>query len=156
MARRREALYTPAQRRLASFLVAAAIASWMVSRYDDEPRTFHLSPAVDASAVHAHGTGADVTLRAALTTALEKLEAHLAVSGGPFFGGAAPGLADAAVAAKLYVISIAAAHYKSFTLSASAMPRLTAYQERFFAHPAFAHTAYNPADAITGWGYARG
>ena len=53
MARRREALYTPAQRRLASFLVAAIIAIWMVSRYDDDPRTFHLSPAVDASAVRA-------------------------------------------------------------------------------------------------------
>ncbi len=104
----------------------------------------------------AQGTGADVELRAALTTALAKLEAHLTETGSAFFGGATPGLSDAAIAAKLYVISIAAAHYKAFALSPGATPNLVAYQERIYAHPAFVGAMYEPADAITGWGLARG
>lgn len=102
----------------------------------------------------APGEGADAELRAALTTALAKLDAHLGES--LYFGGAGPGLSDASIATKLYIISTAATHYKSFALDASAMPKLSAYQERIFAHPAFAETKYNPADAITGWGEARG
>mmetsp|Transcript_21287 Transcript_21287/g.52250 ORF Transcript_21287/g.52250 Transcript_21287/m.52250 type:complete len:219 (-) Transcript_21287:299-955(-) len=102
------------------------------------------------------GEGDDVALRAGLTEALAKLDAHLVTAATPFFGGVAPGLSDGLIATKLFVIDVAAKHYKSFTLDASATPALAAYQERIFAHPSFAETKYDPDDAITGWGEARG
>jgi len=102
----------------------------------------------------AAGTGADMELRTALRAALGKLEGHLAETGSPFFGGAAPGLSDTSISSKLYVISAAATHYKSFALD-NTTPLLMAYQDRMFAHPAFEKAKYDPDDAITGWGVAR-
>ena len=104
----------------------------------------------------APGEGGDAELREGLTAALTKLDAHLKATGSSYFSGAAPGFADASIATKLFVISVACAHYKAYTLDAAALPTLAAYQERIFAHPAFAETKYDPADAITGWGEARG
>ena len=104
----------------------------------------------------AAGQGADPDLRAALTTALGKLDAHLSTVGTPFFGGDQPGLSDASIATKLFVISTAAAHYKDFMLDVNAMPTLAAYYKKIGEHPAFASTVYDAADAITGWGHARG
>lgn len=102
------------------------------------------------------GEGADAELRAGLQAALTKLDAHLASSDAQFFGGAAPGLSDASIATKLFVIATACTHYKEFALDASATPALAAYYERVCKLPAFAETTYDAADAITGWAAARG
>ena len=60
------------------------------------------------------------------------------------------------MATKLFVVSVVAAHYKSFTLDAAKCPALAAYQARVFALPAFCETTYLEEDAIAGWGKARG
>lgn len=100
--------------------------------------------------------GADVELRQNLDAALAKLETLLVETQNPFFSGTHPGLADSMIATKLYVLSIAAAHYKSYTLDLAKHPALVAYEKRVAALPAFTETQYDANDAILGWGEARG
>lgn len=100
--------------------------------------------------------GEDVALKEGLDSALAALEAHLRVSGAPYFSGEAPGHADAWVATKLYALDVAGGHFKGFALDDEKLCKFAEYKVRVFALPAFTSTAYSPAEAIAGWGEARG
>lgn len=77
---------------------------------------------------------ADDGLRTNVDAALEQLEARLAQLGTPFLSGTnAPGLADCAVATKLYVLSVAGGHFKSFALPADKYPLVAKYVDASFA-----------------------
>uniref|UniRef100_A0A7S0Q412 GST C-terminal domain-containing protein n=1 Tax=Coccolithus braarudii TaxID=221442 RepID=A0A7S0Q412_9EUKA len=102
------------------------------------------------------GEGQDVELRQALVDVLVRLDTHLQSSGATFFGGEAVGLADASIATKLFMLECVGNHYKSFTLDSGRMPALSAYQKRMLAVPEFESTKPELADAVTGWGQARG
>jgi len=104
----------------------------------------------------ADGEGADPGLREGLEATLQALDAHLSAAGTPYLAGESPGLADCSVATKLYVIDIAAAHFKSFRLNEEKYPALAAYRTRVYELPAFRKTKYDEADSIAGWGQARG
>ena len=69
--------------------------------------------------------------------------------------GAAPGLADAFVAPKLYVLFVAGGHFKGFTLS-ERHPKVASYWAAISAHEAFCKTRYPEAEMLHGWAEARG
>ena len=73
----------------------------------------------------------------------------------PYLSGAAPGLADAFVATKLYVLLVAGGHFKGFALS-QRHPKVAQYWAAISAHPAFYRTRYPEAEMLHGWGEARG
>ena len=98
----------------------------------------------------------DAALREGLDAALGALDKTLSAAGTPFFSGSSPGHADAWIATKLYVLDVAGGHYKKFAIDADALKTLAEYKARVFAHSAFTSTAYPPAEAIVGWGEARG
>ena len=94
----------------------------------------------------------DDELLAGLNDQLDKLEA---CAFAPYLSGAAPGLADAFVATKLYVLFVAGGHYKQFMLS-ERYPKVARYWAAVSAHPAFYRTRYPEAEMLHGWGEARG
>ena len=66
-----------------------------------------------------------------------------------------PGLADASVAPKLFVLQVAGSHYKKYTLDKGKFPDIAAYQDRVFALPAFQSTRPRENEIIHGWGQGR-
>ena len=107
---------------------------------------------------------ADAKLRSVLEDALSNLEVHLArVAPGnaegsaPFMaGGDMLGLADCALAPKLYHLDIAAAHFKDppFVVDKN-YPIVRKYMDIMFAHPAFVSSAVPASTVLWGWGNAR-
>jgi len=98
-----------------------------------------------------------------LTSALEEqlglLEKFLAMRQCPvdfLSGSSTPGLADASLAPKLFVLKIAGGHYKGYALDASKFPCVAEYQARVFALPAFESTKPRESEILHGWGQARG
>jgi hypothetical protein len=72
------------------------------------------------------GNAADASVRLALDEALAALEAFLAdpvKCPGPYLCGGQPGLADCNVATKLFLVDVAAKHFKDYTLDAGRLPR---------------------------------
>ena len=104
---------------------------------------------------------AEVALREALCGELDKIEAALAGVGeggdGAFLGGRTKlGLLDCFLAPKLYVLDVAAKHFKLFTLDAARYPRLSRYRDMVFATAEFKATVYEAEAMLDGWGQARG
>jgi hypothetical protein len=104
---------------------------------------------------------AEVALREALCGELDKIEAALAGVGqggeGAFLGGRKRlGLLDCFLAPKLYVLDVAAKHFKLFTLDAARYPRLSLYRDMVFATAEFKATMYEAEAMLDGWGQARG
>ena len=74
--------------------------------------------------VDAEGTEADAAVREGLDAALGAIERYLVASPpGSFLSGEAPGLADCNVATKLFLVDVAAKHFKGYVLDAAALPR---------------------------------
>ena len=66
------------------------------------------------------------------------------------------GLADCALAPKLYHLDIAAAHFKDppFVVDEN-YPIVRKYMDTMFAHPAFVSSAVPASTVLWGWGNAR-
>ena len=94
----------------------------------------------------------DDELLAGLAEQLDKLEACVFT---PYLSGTVPGLADAFIATKLYVLLVAGGHFKGFALS-QRHPKVAQYWAAISAHPAFYRTRYSEAEMLHGWGEARG
>lgn len=103
-----------------------------------------------AIAGYVKDAGDDAAKRAKVDAELTTLEGLL--GGEPFLSGDAPGLADSAVATKLFVLLVAGGHYKGFKLDA---PRVAVYWAAISAHEAFYATRYAEAEMLFGWGQAR-
>ena len=86
---------------------------------------------------------------AALLTALEELEAHLA-AGGPFIGGAEPCSTDLSLMPKLYHLETALAHFRGWELPAR-FRAVRAYLDAFKARDSWKKTHYSPELVIAGW-----
>ena len=85
----------------------------------------------------------------------DQLDALEACAFAPYLSGAAPGLADAFVATKLYVLFVGGGHFKGYALS-ERHPKVARYWAAVSAHPAFYRTRYPEAEMLHGWGEARG
>jgi glutathione S-transferase len=111
---------------------------------------------------------ADAALQEDLEAKLATLDAHLASvaeetagdDAAPLFmaGGGSIGLADCALAPKLFHLRAAAAHYKTppFSVDPVTYPALARYMAGIFEHPAFLESAVPDETVIWGWGNARG
>ncbi|KAJ8603790.1 hypothetical protein CTAYLR_000192 [Chrysophaeum taylorii] len=100
---------------------------------------------------------ADEELAQGVYAALEKVESRLEVLGTPYLSGKEdPGLSDCSIATKLYVLTVAAPHFKdSFEIPIAKFPRLDEYAKRVFACDAFLKTKYPEDEMIFGWSQAR-
>jgi len=109
-----------------------------------------------AIAGYVKDAGDDAAKRARVDAELATLEGLL--GGGddaaPFLSGAAPGLADSAVATKLFVLLVAGGHYKGFKLDAR-FAGVAVYWAAISSHEAFYATRYDEAEMLFGWGQAR-
>jgi len=104
----------------------------------------------------------DSELLEGLTEQLDKLQNCLGLceqlrgdGAGPYLSGAAPGLADAFVAPKLYVLFVAGGHFKGFSQT-ERHPKVASYWAAISAHEAFCKTRYPEAEMLHGWAEARG
>ena len=101
----------------------------------------------------------DEDLAASLDEQLGALEAFLVNQDTPLqflSGDASPGLADASIAPKLFVLQVAGGHYKNYALDTSKFPSVAEYQARVFALSAFQSTKPRESEVLHGWGQARG
>lgn len=96
----------------------------------------------------------DPPLQAALFEELNKVDALLQKTKGPFLAGERITLDDMALAPKLYHIKVGVAHFKNVIIPPS-LTALAAYMQHIFDMDIFQESSY-PPDVITwGWGNAR-